>query len=117
MSIKHVVLLISLVVLLVACASREERQARVATEDRNTCLSWGTSIGSAAYVECRRTLVDNRARTDAQNRAAWAGVTNLGVGIYNSAQPPAVYAPPAPRTYDTNCYNYGTDVQCRTTGY
>lgn len=66
----HRVLAFAIVCLtLGGCASMSAAQLqRLATQDDATCKSYGLSVGTNAYAQCRMTIGQNREDRDALNR-------------------------------------------------
>jgi hypothetical protein len=106
MTVKHVLVSVSLAFLLAACASKEERVARMVAEDDAACQSYGFEKGTDAYAECRIRMADRRLDDAARQRAAWGNLTGYGLWLYNSAQP-------QPRT-TTHCVRTHIGVDCTT---
>ncbi len=67
--------------LLQGCVTADEQAA----EDNRVCLSYGLERGSPQYVECRRSLMDDRrARTESYNRMR--SVQSLGDSLVKAAE-------------------------------
>jgi hypothetical protein len=100
-------LLLGALLLLSACMSREERQARLDVQDDAKCQSLGAQPGTDAYVNCRVSMANVHAQEEASRQAAGMALMGFGLGMAN---------PPPRPIYTTNCQSFGSQTNCTTIG-
>ena len=96
----------SLVFALVACVDPKVVQQRVDEADHKTCVSYGFSLGTSGYAQCRMIVAQNRSAEDAAHSAAMLGAA----GQMLQLSQPRTLTP----TYrmQTTCFRQGAWVTC-----
>ena len=106
-------LLAAALVVLAACVTTEERQARQAAQDHATCQSWGLEVLQDGYAECRALLI--KARYAGSNRNT---LSDIGYVLQSTAAGMQAYQPPRTTTIVPHggrmitCTQTGTVINC-----